>query len=183
MTILADQKKAPKQINELDKQAKSGKIDGDGSEFKTRLMLHEFLFGYCCPRSKYGRKLKYIKKGYEQLGRTLDIKNVIRSLRDVEKLKALLLTIDQQILFDHLPKPLLYAEENQILKRTVSNSFIAVRLGYHPDEARDAKMPISDVVGKMRENPEKSEIDRKLLKFFKYDYRNANLIMNSSNCN
>lgn len=62
---------------------------------KSTLKLHEFFFGMCCRSSRFGKKMKAINYGQKQLGKTLDLRNVIRSLRDVEKLKSLLLTLDQ----------------------------------------------------------------------------------------
>lgn len=42
----------------------------------------------------------------EMIYRDFNILRVIKAMHDIERIKQLLLTPDQQILFNHLPKPL-----------------------------------------------------------------------------
>lgn len=47
----------------------------------------------------------------------LDIFEVLKKLRDVEKLKAILMTEDQRRLFEALPKPIISVDEEHKKKK------------------------------------------------------------------
>lgn len=57
-------------------------------------------------------KISLLSKGEDKIKQRLDIENIIKTFRDIEKIKILLLDKDQLLLFDHLPNPMLTAKDN-----------------------------------------------------------------------
>ena len=53
------------------------------------------------------RKKKVFEEGLKQVDEGLDIINVMKKLREVDKFRTLLLDSDQLLLFNNMPKPVI----------------------------------------------------------------------------
>jgi hypothetical protein len=63
--------------------------------------------------SYFSSKNNYIKAGMKRIEENLDIRYLVKKLMEVEKLKHIFLNEDQLKLFDLIPKPKIYLE-NQL---------------------------------------------------------------------
>jgi len=66
------------------------------------------------------------QEGKKKVKESLNILHIMKKLRDVDKIKALLLNKDQRILFDNLPRPVLepISKKNLLGRLSTSHGFI-----------------------------------------------------------
>ena len=73
----------------------------------------------CCCRKKRTDD-KIAQKGREFIEEDIDIIHIIRKIKEVDKLKMVLMTKDQRDIFDHIPKPLVTEHHAQPVERDAS---------------------------------------------------------------
>lgn len=101
-----------KQKQKLKKMLKNGDLE-KGDVFKNtnhefQMSLYDY-FTFWLPESWFPTvKANLYKNGRDFINRKLDMRNIIDSLNELEKLKLLLFDQDQYYLFSHIPKPILY---------------------------------------------------------------------------
>ena len=99
----------------------------------------------------------------------LNIFNILAKLRDVDKLKAILMTNEQRELFDSLPKPILTLREEK-KRRTLSrlgtaNAYLMSKEHKNQIQAeKDVKevLPYINLLKKKK----KSDVEKRLAKMF-----------------
>ena len=124
--------------------------------------------------TRLNRKLSTLKEGMKRINERLDIFNVLRKLREVDKLKVLLLENEQLVLFDNLPKPQLKIENTHNNPRN-SKSFTQRQLReakFIGEKAKNGLVFVSYEIVKKKEV--KTIIDEKLVEIYdetlsKYD--------------
>mmetsp|Transcript_18535 Transcript_18535/g.16132 ORF Transcript_18535/g.16132 Transcript_18535/m.16132 type:complete len:105 (+) Transcript_18535:490-804(+) len=99
----------------------------------------------------------------------MDLKNMIRTVKDMEKLKALVLTYDQRVLFENLPKPVLEGETLKEIRQKMPLLFAELRGGFDGEQFRDESLVQKTLENYRRHPEEQSSLDKKLLKFYTDD--------------
>jgi len=104
-----------------------------------------------------------LNKGMKNIEERLDIFNIMKKFREIDKLKALLLEDDQLILFNGLPKPEVKSEDDLL---TVYNVTKVLKDSKFVDwEGKQEQIEAS--YKKLKEKPKKSKVDSKLLAIYK----------------
>ena len=81
-------------------------IDLDNHKaFKVNLTFWEFICSLFKRKGAAAQKVNLIKAGISKIDERLDIFNILKKLREIDKLKALILEEDHRDLFNGLPKP------------------------------------------------------------------------------
>jgi hypothetical protein len=75
----------------------------------TRLMCRKFLL-------KQNEKLQLLDRAVHMLKKDTDIISILEKLQDIDKLKKLVLTRDQMMVFNYTPKPVVRAHKSRTLK-------------------------------------------------------------------
>lgn len=92
-------------------QARSSKsID---SHEKIKFTFWDYIKSYFWKSDSLNKKLAILKEGKKRIDERLDIFNVLKKLREVDKLKVLMLENEQLVLFDSLPKPHLKVKQSK----------------------------------------------------------------------
>jgi len=89
----------------------------------------------------------------------------MKKLRDLERLKLLLLTEDQRVIFDNLPKPDLfdpidYLNELELIQKGESEGVGA------SSATKKSKVTLDSYYERLLEKPKKSLLDVKLIEWF-----------------
>lgn len=74
-------------------------------------------FGCCCRKSKMKKNLDILDKGTEIIEDMLDTRYILSKLQEIDKLKKCMMTKEQLILFNNIPKPYLRVNENEGTKK------------------------------------------------------------------
>jgi len=110
------------------------------------------------------KKLEILNEGRKKIDERLDIFNIMKKLREIDKLKALLLDKDQLILFDNLPKPVIEPESRKILDIKLSTSHALLRKGTFIQHTKEHLMRMAKKTIENKKN--KSSVDIKLLQIY-----------------
>lgn len=102
------------------------------------------------------------KESLKHIDERLDIINVMKKLREIDKLQALLLDPDQQILFANMPKPM--AQLGNVQGRKGENVARLKSLKFVQEEVYEDQLMNS--INNLRDKKEKTEIDKKLIEMF-----------------
>jgi len=78
---------------------------------KINITFWDYIKSYVWKSKSLNKKLVLIQEGMERINERLDIFNVLRKLREVDKLKVLLFEGEQLVLFEGLPRPELSIKE------------------------------------------------------------------------
>ena len=73
----------------------------------------DYLQSFVRKSDRYKQKIKFLNAGVKMINERLDIFELFKNFREVEKLKLLLLDYEQAVLFENLPKPLLHAQADE----------------------------------------------------------------------
>lgn len=84
-----------------------------------KISFFEFVLSFFWMPKCLKKKMDILEKGVKKVEKKLDVFSLLKNIREIEKLKILLLENDQLILFDNLPKPVLQLRE---MKNTMSFS-------------------------------------------------------------
>lgn len=123
----------------------------------------EYLSSFVSKSETIKGKMAIINAGFETLENRLDVFNLLKKLRDIDKIKGLILDSDQQFLFDRLPRPEILNREN--------NWFQEEYLSYYDifkdsNELEELNMKVEIIASRRRiqDKPQKSEVDEKILR-------------------
>ena len=91
---------------------------------KIDLTFWEYLRSFFSQNEAIKEKMYILNEGTRRINERLDIFNLLKKLRELDKLKILLLEDDQYILFEGLPKPEIVRENNgsRTLKHNIKNA-------------------------------------------------------------
>jgi len=121
----------PKNVNAEDEDIDSGcpEKKEDQKEFENQLKniayrmskeheglnitFWDYLQSFVRKSARYKQKIKFLNAGVKMINERLDIFELFKNFREVEKLKLLLLDYEQAVLFENLPKPLLHAQADE----------------------------------------------------------------------
>ena len=113
------------------------------------------------PFHKSHEKLQY-KAGKEKITSELCITRIMKKMRELDRLKALLLTEDQRVLFDNLPKPDILGPLD--IPNDMERKF--EEEGKKKVTDQEYLKGLAQYYFALKGKSEKSKIDRKLLDWF-----------------
>ena len=92
-------------------------------DLTTRININfwDYIVACFCKPQAIQKKFELLREGENKIRERLDIFNVMKKLREIDKLKMLLLDKDQLTLFDNLPKPVLEKRSRKLLKESLNN--------------------------------------------------------------
>lgn len=164
-----------KNIKSFDKQDSikkpnsKDKDDLNNDHNKMRFHLKDYFLFYfykLFPNYLQQIRLKKTYIGIFSIEKILDIRNIIKKLHEIDKLKLLMLSKDQLLIFNHLPKPIIHDEVSHHGKVVLPNS----------------KRDYVDRYDELKRKEEKTEIDLKLLNMMeKKAERRKNMLKNIRN--
>jgi len=133
---------------------------------KIHISFWEYLNSFVRNTDTLKEKMGLLNKGVENIEERLDIFNILKKFREIDKLKALLLEHDQLMLFNAMPKPEIKLDDSSLTKKDEfsrrlikSTKFIE---GYETDHHHTITNSYQNIVKK----PKKSKIDKKLLEIY-----------------
>jgi len=97
--------------------------------------------------------VNYVERARDIIEDQLDILSIFKKLKEIDKLKYLLLTKEQKILFDNLHKPILYASKSEMTPPVEEWA-----ISYHGK--RDL---LEDAYGAIKDKLNKTAVDEKIL--------------------
>ncbi len=109
------------------------------------------------------KKKEMLQEGRTRIEERLDVFNILKKMREIDKLKALLLDKYQLALFDNLPKPILEQESRNILK-TRGGSISHLVQGTFVNQTKEAQLKYAYKYIKHKE--EKSPLDQRLIEVY-----------------
>jgi len=161
------QLKLPREIHSNRKKEHVNLIKENKKEAKKAstidITFWEYIRSYIKSSNTHNEKLALIKKGVKEMEERLDIFNIMRKFREIDKLKALLFEDDQLKLFNCMPKAelsvvgSLEAEMENVSHRILKNSKF-LEINEEHELIRSLK--------KISAKPKKSKIDQRLLAIF-----------------
>lgn len=132
-------------------------------------------FFFLC-KIKYDEKEKLMKKSEESLMEDLDICNILKKLQEIEKIKDLLFTQEQQTLLSFTPKPEIFHDEekkvpNIIILKKISKNIKSIRRKdrfFSKEITYDSMKHFEDLIlaWKVVKNIENQPINENLLRMF-----------------
>lgn len=125
-------------------------------------------------KKKLNTREKLILKCEEIFNEDIDLVIILKRLQEFEKLKLLLLNSEQRALFNLMSKPLIYVEEE--VKNNKNNIHELSDYYHFSRSVGFEKNPndfngILEVYKRMKEKENKSELDKKILKFLSKDIK------------
>lgn len=120
----------------------------------------EYFRSFFSQEKELKKKFKIVKEGQRRIEERLDVFNILKKFREIDKLKALLLDKEQLILFDYLPKPVLDYSE---LMKNFSDSVSVLR---DPEFIKIREAVFQDAYQNLYRRPHKSGIDKKLIDIY-----------------
>ena len=117
---------------------------------------------------------KLFMKAEEQVMGELDILQILKKLQEIEKLKRILLSDEQLYLFNLLSKPMILLDNqekrgNQYVDAGADDKLYKFSL---KEKKSLQKETLSQLYDKMQKKPEKSEIDKRIMKLLDEDVMN-----------
>ena len=129
------------------------------------LSLWEYIVSLFYRSKSSKQKLEVIFEGVKNIEARLDIVNISKKLREIDKIKTLLLDCDQVLLFNNMPKPQIRPKSIQKLQRKKSFVHYSVTASnFVEHDATEAQL-VSTYM-KLKHKAKKSKIDEKLLEIF-----------------
>ena len=133
---------------------------------KIEITFFEYIRSFVWSNPAINEKAGLLKEGMRRINERLDIFNMFKKLREIDKLKLLLLDKDQLVLFNGLPKPHLVYQEEEAFARRDSKSFSHLQL-------REARFVSENKMDKMlrsykdlKGKSETTMIDKKLIEIY-----------------
>lgn len=133
-------------------------LDKAMEEQKINFSFCEYLIHKIFNTKKTAEKMHVIEQGIKHINDRLDIFNVLTKLREIDKLKALLLDDGQETLFNNLPKPVLHNSWKSELEN--KNDVYGRLINPAPNSSI---LDLKDAYLTVRNREDKTEIDAKLL--------------------
>lgn len=138
---------------------------------KIQFTFWDYIKSYFWKSDSLNKKLKVLKEGKKRIDERLDIFNVLRKLREVDKLKVLLLENEQLVLFDSLPKPHLKLKQNKSPVKSLKGraSFASNYLResrFIAERYKNELIALSYESLKSKNKPERTGIDEKLVDIY-----------------
>ena len=136
-------------------------------ENEINISFWEYLKSYLWKTSAVEEKIGLLREGMRRIDERLDIFNMFKKFREIDKLKLLLLESDQLVLFNGLPKPVLVHKGSDEVNRRNSMSFSHAQL-------REAKFVNEDRMNKLmvmsylrlKDKTENTAVEKKLLEIY-----------------
>lgn len=114
-----------------------------------------------CPKRAKGMQKKQMTQALKNVHKRLDMSYIINKLIEFDKLKLMLLTPEQQSLFEFLPKPKLFVGKDAQRRKSLSQTMMQKDLS-----SKGAKLRMQNAVDayyKLQSKEVKTPLDEKLL--------------------
>jgi len=132
---------------------------------KINLSFCEYLRSFLPGNKGVKQKIKILQDGIKRIDERLDIFNVLKKLRELDKLKFLLIENEQLILFEGLPKPELSTENQTKMEDSGSIAPVKLKDAKFITEGIKADL-ITDAYHRTVLKSDKNKLDRKLLSIY-----------------
>ena len=153
-----------------------GNLDYESS--KIDISIWEFFSSYIKKTEKTKEKFAVLNRGMKNVKERMDILNIMKKFRELDKLKALLLEEDQLILFNAMPKAEIRSDESEIstneLLRSKSFSQRILKKSTFI-EINENQEYLKNAYDAIQMKSEKSKIDYKLMELYN------NMLLHKSN--
>jgi len=163
-------KKVQRKSNfETNSNKKLNKKSSDNSlnyeEEEINISFVEYVFSFFRKDERTAEKMAILNKGMKDISERLDIFNIMRKFREIDKLKALLLEDDQLVLFNGIPKAEMKIDESDEIKKhgSPNNKLLKSTIFV---ESKGKKDQIVTSYFNIQSKPKKSKIDRKLVQVY-----------------
>jgi len=130
---------------------------------KVTMSIFEYIRSFFSKDETLMKKKQILSEGRKRIEERLNVFNVIKKMREIDKLKFLLLDQHQLALFENLPRPVLEQESRRLLtmKTTAVNGLVQ---GTFVREIQQNQLAYSYRYIKYKEN--KTPLDEKLLQIY-----------------
>jgi len=127
---------------------------------RVTLSVFEYIRSFFSKDETLRKKREILAEGRRRIEERLDVFNVLKKMREIDKLKFLLLDKYQLALFENLPRPVLEEESRQLLRHTNTPISNLVQ-GTFVQQAKEREVEYAYRYLKQKED--KSLLDKKLL--------------------
>lgn len=135
------------------------------SPSKMGLSIWEYLYWFTLRPKSLQTKKEIYDEGIKKINERLDIANLMKKLREIDKLRALLLDSDQLMLFNNLPKPEIGPKTQNYLGQGSAVSEWLQDAKFVEGEVSTKKQIINSF-NNLKNKKEKTEVDKKLIEIF-----------------
>jgi len=126
----------------------------------------DYLQSFVRKSPRYKEKLKLLNAGIDMVNERLNIFELFKNFREVEKLKLLLLDYEQAVLFENLPKPLLHAQADESADVRSCYEQLLRTGKLVPQDKRSLEVCEAYKNLVQRQRKESTEVDSKLLRVY-----------------
>jgi len=145
---------------------------------KIDISIWEFFLSYVKKNERTQEKFAVLNRGMKNVKERMDILNIMKKFRELDKLKALLLEEDQLILFNAMPKVEIRSDETEVTSNDLlrSRSFAQRILKKSAFiEMNEKQELVKQSYDNLQMKGKKSKIDYKLLEIYQ------NMLLNKNN--
>ena len=139
------------------------------SSFKLDISMWDLICSVFNKNGPAAQRMKVLRAGISNIEDRLDIFNLLKKLREIDKLKALLLEEDHRTLFNGLPKPeinLSDCKDNDITAEKVQRSQYEFLKGSKFVEEKPDTSLVLNLYRGMIDKDKKSKVDQKLIEIY-----------------
>mgnify|MGYP006976767283 CR=1 FL=1 len=130
---------------------------------KIRMTPFEYMRCFFSKDEKLIKKREMLKEGKKRIEERLDVFNILKKMREIDKLKALLFDQYQLALFENLPRPVLEKESREFLNnRAASISHLVKGTFIHQTKENQVKYAYKYI----KHKESKTLLDQKLLNIY-----------------
>jgi hypothetical protein len=123
----------------------------------------EYLTSFVYKSESTKHKIRIINAGLEMLDNRMDVFNIMKKLRDVDKMKGLFMDKDQAFLFDRLSRPDIGNPSTHWYQEDYLSYYETLQ-GTNELEELQAKAQVMECQRALQDKPQKSEVDERILK-------------------
>ena len=143
--------------------------DTSNSSFKVDISLWDLICSFFNKNGPAAQRIKVLRVGILNIQDRLDIFNLLKKLREIDKLKALLLEEDHRVLFNGLPKPEIKLsdckDDNAAVEKIQRSQYEFLKGSKFVEEKAERDLVLSLYRGVLDKN-KKSKIDQKLIEIY-----------------
>lgn len=167
--IVSDDEKPEKSKNLLNHNPNAPPPESlESEQYKISLTLGEYLCSFFYKSESLKQKMQIINEGTKKLESRLDVVAILKKMRELDKLKAMLFDVDQAMLFNSLPKPELrpksVAKHGDI---TPSSSPYGLLRKFTLRDQDQQDNNIHEMKNKLESKAKKTKIDERFIAVFK----------------
>lgn len=153
----------------LQKPSRPSPTTLDKQPYKISISFGEYLWSFIHKSESIRQKLQILDEGSKKLNIRIDIVTILKKMREIDKLKAMVFDLDQARLFDNLPKPELGTKSLNRVPDADSSPYGILR-SFTIREQSPTGSKLYDVQSKLENKANKTEIDKRFIAVFREKY-------------